>query len=78
MTKPPHNFSPPSPTRDAYLDIRISKLRHRNVIFPRRVNILNLATKTYNSITPFRPGSYILRDAFDMTLAIANFYTMTL
>ena len=43
---------------DPDLDLRISKLRHRNSSFPYRTKMFDLATRIYDSLTPFHASSF--------------------
>lgn len=66
--KPISHKASPRPASDAYLDLRISKLRHRNHALARRTNIFNLATRICDSMAPFRMESYTLRETLEMSL----------
>lgn len=56
-----------TPAQDnSYLDLRVSKLSYRNVAFPRRHLVFQLAIEIYNSLAPFRMGHTTLCRARDM------------
>lgn len=60
---------PPTPVDDdSYLDLRISKLRHRNTTFPHRTDIYALATIIYIFLAPFRLSYNSLREAQEMAV----------
>jgi len=53
---------------DAFLNLRISKLRHHNVAFPRQNDVYALACKICTYLGPLNTATYTLREA----LSLAN------
>lgn len=68
----------PLVTRDDYLDLKISKLRHRIADLPRRRDIFVLATDILDSIAPFRLDHITLRRARDMAFQERSFLSSDL
>lgn len=50
---------------DAYLNVRISKLRHYNVAFPRRNDVYTLAYRICTCLSPFKMSTCFLQEAID-------------
>lgn len=50
---------------DFFLDLRFSKLRHNNTVFPLQKGVYTLTYRIYTSLAPFRINNYPLREVFD-------------
>ena len=55
--------APASSDSDAFLDLRISKLRHHNTSFPRQNDVYTLACRIYACLAPLGMTSCTLREA---------------
>ena len=59
---------------DAFLDLRISKLRHHNAAFPRQDDVYDLACRIYTRLRPLNKATCTLREA--MSLAYDSRYLL--